>query len=389
MIDPLLLYVHIPYCIHKCHYCDFNSHVRGQHDWQQYEQALLTELSHWAAQPQFSGRQLQSIFFGGGTPSLAPASLIKSVIGRASELFQFSDDIEISLEANPGTVDQAHFKGFREAGVNRLSIGVQSLNDKELKWLERIHSGEQAINAFNAAREAGFDNINLDLIYGLPDQTLEGWMQTLNRAIELKPEHLSCYQLTVEPHTKLAAEVEKVAEQLPDEELALEFLYKTRERLAEAGYEAYEVSNFATKGNKCRHNDGYWLYRDYIGIGAGASGKWDITGGEGDGGVTRYSNIRNPEKYIESVESAGSAINSDEVLTKDTAASEALWQGLRRTGGISNEWFTGRFGVDIQTRFGNELAPWLERGQLVWEGGNLRLTDKGLPFADSIAVELF
>jgi oxygen-independent coproporphyrinogen-3 oxidase len=391
LINPLLLYVHIPYCAHKCHYCDFNSHVRGQHDWQQYEQALLTELSHWATQLQFKDRSLASIFFGGGTPSLAPASLIASVIGRASELFQFSDDIEISLEANPGTVDQSNFAGFRKAGVNRLSIGVQSLDDAELKWLERIHSGGQAISAFNAAREAGFENINLDLMYGLPDQTLDGWMVSLNRAIDLKPEHLSCYQLTVEPHTKLAAEVEKVAEQLPDEELALQFLFATRKRLAEAGFEAYEVSNFARPGLKCRHNDGYWLYHDYIGIGAGASGKWDHLGDVvgGEGGVTRYSNIRNPEKYMESVESAGSAINSDEVLSRDTAAAEALWQGLRRTGGISNAWFSERFGVGIQAQFGQELEPWLERKQLIWEDGCLRLTDKGLPFADSIASELF
>ncbi len=211
----------------------------------------------------------------------------------------------------------------------------------------------------------------------------------MNRAIALGPEHLSCYQLTVEPHTKLAAEIDRVVDQLPDDELALEFLYRTRERLAEAGYKAYEVSNFATKGNRCRHNDGYWLYRDYIGIGAGASGKWDVVGGEGDSGVTRYSNIRNPEKYMEAVESAGSAINSDEKLTKDTAAAEALWQGLRRTGGISNKWFTERFGADIQSRFASELVPWLERDQLVWEGDNLHLTDKGLPFADSIAAELF
>jgi oxygen-independent coproporphyrinogen-3 oxidase len=387
--DPLLLYVHIPYCIHKCHYCDFNSHVRGEINWERYREALLAELRQWSSQPQFSGRQLQSIFFGGGTPSLAPAALIGSVIEEAKSLFHFDDNIEISLEANPGTVDQAHFKGFRQAGVNRLSIGVQSLNDEELKWLERIHSGEQAINAFNTAREAGFENINLDLMYGLPDQTLDGWMVSLNRAIALGPEHLSCYQLTVEPHTKLAAEIDRVAEHLPDDELALEFLYRTRQRLAEAGYEAYEVSNFATKGKKCRHNDGYWLYRDYIGTGAGASGKWDVVGEEGNEGVTRYSNIRNPEKYMESVESAGSAINSDEVLSRDTAAAEALWQGLRRTGGISNAWFSERFGVGIQAQFGQELEPWLERKQLIWEDGCLRLTDKGLPFADSIASELF
>lgn len=388
-LSPILLYIHIPYCIHKCHYCDFNSHVRDHHDWDAYQQALLAELEQWSKQPQFSGRQLQSIFFGGGTPSLAPSELIASVIDAASDLFKTTSDIEITLEANPGTVDQSHFAGFRRAGVNRLSIGVQSLNNGELKWLQRIHSGEQAISAFKAAREAGFENINLDLMYGLPDQTVDGWMQTLSRAIELKPEHLSCYQLTVEPHTKLAAEIDKVADQLPDDELALQFLYKTRERLAEAGYEAYEISNFARSGLKCRHNDGYWLYRDYIGIGAGASGKWDHLREMADGGVTRYSNIRNPEKYIEAAASTGKAINNEEKLERNKAAAEALWQGLRRTGGISNQWFNDRFGVDIQSRFAEEIAPWLEREQLVWEGGNLRLTDRGLPFADSIAEGLF
>ena len=383
--NPLMLYVHTPYCVHKCHYCDFNSHVRGDPDWQKYGLALHSELSQWARQPQFSGRQLASIFLGGGTPSLAPASLIESLIGKASELFRVSDDIEISLEANPGTIDQSNFAGFREAGVNRLSIGVQSLKDEELKWLERIHSSEQAVAALKAGREAGFENINLDLMYGLPDQTLEGWMETLNRAIDLNPEHLSCYQLTVEPHTKLAAEVDRVAAQLPGDELALEFLFKTRERLAEAGYEAYEVSNFARKGFKCRHNDGYWLYRDYIGIGAGASGKWDTE----DGGVSRYTNIRNPEKYNDSSLKDGRAINSSEELSKDTAAAEALWQGLRRTGGISNAWFTERFGESALDLFKDQLQPWFDSGSLVSNDGTLALTADGLPFADSIAAELF
>lgn len=384
-LNPLLLYVHIPYCVHKCHYCDFNSHVRGEPDWQQYEAALLAELKQWSNEIQFAGRELQSIFFGGGTPSLAPATLIASVIEKAAELFRFTGDIEISLEANPGTVDQAHFKGFREAGVNRLSIGVQSLDDAELKWLERIHSGGQAVAALKAGRAAGFTNINLDLMYGLPDQTLEQWFKSLDAVIALKPEHLSCYQLTVEPHTKLAAEIDKVKERLPDDELALAFLFQTRERLAESGYQAYEVSNFARQGMKCRHNDGYWLYRDYIGIGAGASGKWDMA----EGRVIRYSNIRNPEKYTRSALNTGRAVGSDERLPKVTAEAEALWQGLRRSDGISNRWFTERFAVDIQTRFGKELEPWLAEQKLVWDDDNLRLTDKGLPFADSIAEGLF
>ncbi len=383
--NPFMLYVHIPYCVHKCHYCDFNSHVRAEIDWQGYRQALLAELAYWSKQPQFRDRGLKSIFFGGGTPSLAPEGLIKGVIDEAKGLYKFDVEIEISLEANPGTVDQENFTGFRDAGVNRLSMGVQSLDYSELQWLERIHGRGQAIDALKAGRAAGFKNINLDLMYGLPDQTLKQWLATLNKVIALAPEHLSCYQLTVEPHTKLAAEVDKVKEHLPDDELALALLYQTRRRLAEAGYEAYEVSNFARPGFKCRHNDGYWLYRDYIGIGAGASGKFDLD----DGGVSRYSNIRNPEKYIEAALNGGRALNSDERLPKATAEAEALWQGLRRTDGVSNKWFTERFGVDIQTRFGDELAPWLRDGELVWNGDQLALTDRGLPFADSIAGDLF
>jgi len=388
-LNPLLLYVHIPYCVHKCHYCDFNSHERSAIDWPRYEEALLAELTRWSKETPFAGRELQSIFFGGGTPSLAPAGLIKGVIDEAKGHFAFAEGVEVSLEANPGTIDRANFKGFREAGVNRLSIGVQSLNDVELKWLERIHDRKAAVAALKAGREAGFENINLDLIYGLPGQSLDAWFKTLDQAIELEVEHLSCYQLTVEPHTKLAANIHAVVDRLPDDELALEFFYQTRERLAEAGYEAYEVSNFARSGLKCQHNDGYWLYRDYIGIGAGASGKWDYAGDDEGGGVVRYTNIRNPERYCDAALKDGRAINSEEKLPKETAEAEAVWQGLRRTSGISNHWFTERFGSDIEKCFGNKLAPWLAEGRLVWSGDRLFLTEKGVPFADAVAGDLF
>ncbi|MDX8404047.1 MAG: radical SAM family heme chaperone HemW [Mariprofundaceae bacterium] len=388
--NPLLLYVHIPYCIHKCHYCDFNSHVRGQYEWSCYEDALLSELAHWAAQPQFSGRKISSIFFGGGTPSLAPASLIASVIKRASNLFEIDAKAEISLEANPGTVDQSHFLDFREAGINRLSIGVQSLDDNELKWLERIHDRDQAMAAFERARASGFDNINLDLMYGLPAQSIDKWMSTLNKALQMKPEHFSCYQLTVEPYTKLAATVDAVIDHLPNETEALEFLTKTRARLADAGYHAYEVSNFSKPGFHCRHNDGYWLYHDYIGVGAGASGKWDNHSEENtlEGGASRYSNIRQPEKYIEAASSDGCAINSDETLTSRKAAAEALWLGLRRTDGIELAWYYERFGESVTTQFGDVIDPWIERGCIETSHHCLRLTDTGLPLADTVATEV-
>lgn len=387
--NPLLLYVHIPYCVHKCHYCDFNSHVRDRHEWSHYEDALLSELAYWAEQPQFSGRKISSIFFGGGTPSLAPPALIASVIKRVMSLYELDANAEISLEANPGTVDQSHFADFREAGVNRLSIGVQSLDDTELKWLERIHDRDQAIAAFERARASGFDNINLDLMYGLPMQTLERWMGTLNRAVQMKPEHLSCYQLTVEPHTKLAASLDAVADQLPNEELALQFLRKTRAHLKDMGYEAYEVSNFARPGFHCRHNDGYWLYHDYIGVGAGASGKWDhVFEGQSDGGVSRYSNIRQPEKYIKSAFTDAGAIGSSELLTRRKSAAEALWLGLRRTHGINLKNYSERFGENIDVLFGDTIDSWIQQGCLELSPNSLRLTESGLALADAIAVEI-
>ncbi|MDQ7000238.1 MAG: radical SAM family heme chaperone HemW, partial [Mariprofundus sp.] len=197
--------MHIPFCLHKCHYCDFNSHERLQPDWDAYRNALITELKHWSNTPQFSGRTLYSIFFGGGTPSLAPPSLIETVIDAARDCCGIENDAEITLEANPGTADSGNFRAYRQAGVNRLSIGIQSLDTTELRWLERIHGSDEAIQAYHIARDAGFSNINLDLMYGLPGQNLQDWLTTLHTAIELSPEHLSCYQLTVEPHTRLAA----------------------------------------------------------------------------------------------------------------------------------------------------------------------------------------
>jgi len=380
--SPLHLYVHIPFCVHKCHYCDFNSHVRDVPPWQEYQAALLAEMDHWATQPQFSARPLTTVFFGGGTPSLAPPSLIDAVLNKAATLFGMEADTEITLEANPGTVDAAHFAGFRAAGVNRLSIGVQSLDNTELHWLERIHDRDEAIHAFETAYKAGFDNINLDLMYALPGQSPEQWRRQLDTAIRLAPEHLSCYQLTIEPHTRLAAQHTAKPLSLPNQDTALTFFTTTHELLAEHGYAAYEISNFARDGFRCRHNDGYWLYHDYIGIGAGASGKWDMA----DGGICRYSNIRSPEQYITRAMTDGSAVHSDEALDTARAAAEAVWLGLRRTNGINREVFAIRFGADIRSMFTSSLRPWLQTGHLELNKQQLCLTEKGLPLADAIAT---
>jgi oxygen-independent coproporphyrinogen III oxidase len=395
--SPLQLYVHIPFCVHKCPYCDFNSHVRPEIPWDDYGRALVAELAHWAEQQAFQGRRIDSLFFGGGTPSLAPPGLIASVIDAAARHFPMAADAEITLEANPGTVDAGHFAAYRTAGVNRLSIGVQSFDTAELSWLERIHGGDGAVRAYDAARQAGFDNINLDLIYALPGQGLGTWMTSLGRAVDLAPEHLSCYQLTVEPHTLLASRHARTPYPLPDDETSLQFLWCTRERLAAAGFIAYEVSNFAQAGHHCRHNDGYWLYRDYIGIGAGAAGKrdmlgeipGDIRGDADDGGVYRYTNTRSPEGYMRQVFGKGQGIGSDEHLARRTAAAEAVWMGLRRRDGLARPWFAERFGEDALAMFGAELSPWLRSDMVQADKASLRLSRDGLAQADSIAAGLF
>jgi len=386
---PLHLYVHIPFCLHKCPYCDFNSHVRQSPPWSAYQQALLRELTHWSVQRQYAGRPVHTIFFGGGTPSLAPPSLIRAVVEAAERLFTLDPSAEITLEANPGTAEAERFADYRNAGINRLSIGVQSFDDRELKWLERIHNGPEAIAAYEMARHVEYEQINLDLMYGLPEQTIETWTSHLDQAISLAPEHISCYQLTVEPHTQLAVRHKQTSFPLPGEDLSLNFLAQTRIRLASAGYHAYEISNFSKPGMHCRHNDAYWQYHDYLGIGAGAAGKWDVCEGDApDDGIVRYSNTRSPEAYIKAADETGHAINSREELSASKAAAESIWLGLRRTNGISNKWFKARFGASPETLFGDALSPWRKNGCLNITSERLNLTEKGMGLADSIAASV-
>ncbi|MDQ6989101.1 MAG: radical SAM family heme chaperone HemW [Mariprofundaceae bacterium] len=382
MTQPLRFYVHTPFCLHKCHYCDFNSHVFSNPPWEKYQQALLKEIEYYAQQPQFKQRRISSIFFGGGTPSLAPPELFEAVLHTLQTHFSFANDIEISLEANPGASEAQRFQAYRAAGINRVSIGVQSFDAAELKWLERIHSADEAIKAYHIARDAGFDNINLDLMYALPKQSLASWFTTLEKALALEPEHLSCYQLTVEPHTQLAITHKKQALALPHDDLALDFLWQTRQRLQQAGYQAYEISNFAKAGKTCQHNQGYWLYDDYVGIGAGAAGKWDAE----DGGVWRYSNLRSPNTYIDTALQHGKAVGSDEYLNLAQAMGEAMWLGLRQSQGIHIPSFSQRFGNSPQQAYPQLLQQWLQQEQLKQHQHYLQLTEQGLNIADDIAA---
>ncbi|MDX8389640.1 MAG: radical SAM family heme chaperone HemW [Mariprofundaceae bacterium] len=383
-MSDLRLYIHIPFCLHKCPYCDFNSHVRSEPDWQRYQQALCAELRYQSLQPSVN-QPVASIFFGGGTPSLAPPILIETVINKVAQYFGIQKGAEISLEANPGAAEAKKFKLFRSAGINRLSIGVQSFNDARLHWLERIHSADEAISAYQMARHAGFNNINIDLMYGLPNQTLAQWQQTLSSAILLEPEHISAYQLTVEPHTLLASRHANHPLALPNDDAALTLLHRTREQLTAAGYNAYEISNFSQPGFQCQHNDGYWKYDDYIGIGAGAAGKKDCM----NGGIRRYNNLRTPEHYMDAALKKGNAEQSHEQLSHRNAAAEALWLGLRRTSGIQLTHFKARFGKHPIEIFPSDLTPWLDSEHLLLNKENLQLSSKGIPLADAIAVSLF
>ncbi len=308
--------------------------------------------------------------------------MFEAVLTAVQTLFQLEENAEISLEANPGASEAERFKAYRKAGINRLSIGVQSFDDKELKWLERIHSADEAVMAYAMARGAGFENINLDLMYALPHQSLQQWFKSLDQAIGLKPEHLSCYQLTVEPHTQLFASHQKQAMAFPDEDQALDFFWQTRERLQQAGFKAYEISNFAQAGKHCQHNCGYWFYDDYIGIGAGAAGKWDLD----DGGVVRYSNIRSPQRYLDQALISGRAVNSDETLTGTEAMGEALWLGFRQQQGVDTNWFREHFGQSVEQNYDSLLQQWLSQGKIERDGHYIRLTQAGLILADEISA---
>ncbi|MDQ6964572.1 MAG: radical SAM family heme chaperone HemW, partial [Mariprofundales bacterium] len=326
----MLIYVHIPFCEHKCPYCDFNSHVRKEPEWGRYLAALTAELRWRLQQPQWRGRCATTLYFGGGTPSLAPVYLIAQVLDILREYNALSSGAEISLEANPGSINEGKLAGWRAAGVNRLSIGVQSVDEAQLRWLERIHSADQGVAAVELALDSGWDSVGVDMIYGLPHQSLAQWQQQLTTMMALQPAHLSCYQLTVEEGTPLALRHATTPYRLPGEELAAELLLWTRQQLVQGGWHAYEISNYARVGKLCRHNDGYWRYDDYLAVGAGACGKVDCV----DGGVIRYSNRRHPEGYMAQVERGEDPAAEVEYRSSREAAAEAVWLALRRTDGV-------------------------------------------------------
>jgi putative oxygen-independent coproporphyrinogen III oxidase len=381
---PFSLYIHIPYCISKCPYCDFNSHVVAEIPETEYVNALGRELEGYGASEDWHGRPVQSIFFGGGTPStFAPASIGK-LLRQVAATFPIQSDCEITLEANPGTMERSNFHGYHEAGVNRISVGVQSFQPRLLKFLGRVHSAEEARQALQTVRHAGFENFSLDLIYANPGQSLRDLEADLNEALAFQPPHLSAYNLTFEEGTPFhheyhAGRIKSLSE---EEEIAMAALID--ERLRDAGLRRYEISNYARLGAQARHNVNYWRGGDYLGLGAGAHSYRRSDGGPVFG--KRRSNEKNPGRYMTLVRDGGSATIDQEEIDRTKAAGEFMFMGLRMIEGVSPQVFSSRFGSAPRAVY-PQIENWLEGELMEEKNGYLRLTRRGLLLANSIFVE--
>lgn len=375
------LYLHIPFCLSKCHYCSFSSCAGGEDLYGPYVSALILELTRLAEinAPKNSRLGLATLFIGGGTPTCLPSDLLQGVIQSALELFGTAPGAEISVEANPGTVDVRYLEALLEAGVNRLSLGVQSFDNLELKLVGRIHSEQEACSAIEAARKAGFDNINLDLMSGLPGQTPASWRNSLEKALSFQPEHLSLYQLTIEPDTPFYSLVERNTIRLPAEDEIMEMDEITKQLCSSAGLHLYETSNYATEGNECRHNINYWLNNDYLA--AGASAVSCLKG-------VRERRIADPIEYIRRICQKESVVIEKECLSRKSSFRETVIMGLRMVQGVSRSTLHERYALDLEEYYGSTLKKLLEFGFLELTETHLRITEKGWPLSNQIMADL-
>lgn len=382
MSPPFSLYIHIPYCISKCPYCDFNSHVVAAIPETGYTDALVRELEYYGGSADWRDRKVQSIFFGGGTPSTFKPASIGKLLAWVAATFPIEVDCEITMEANPGTVDAANFAGYREAGVNRISVGVQSFQPRLLKFLGRIHSADEAKQALYVVKQAGFDNFSFDLIFANPGQTLAELESDLDQALAFQPPHLSAYNLTFEEgtpfhHEYRAGRMHNLSE---DDEIAMAELIERK--LAAADLSRYEISNYAKPGCHSRHNVNYWKGGDYLGLGAGAhSYRRNADGITG----RRWNNEKNPGRFMGLIDETQQAVVDQEAIDRDKAAGEFMFLGLRMTEGISVDEFTWRFGA-APAQLYPRIGLWLEAGLLEERAASLRFTARGLLLANSIFV---
>jgi oxygen-independent coproporphyrinogen-3 oxidase len=390
------IYIHIPFCERKCVYCNFNTTDFNGALASRYTPAVASEIRHWgrllAGQPSHTGAPhklpVDSIFLGGGTPSTLKPEQLAELVDACRGSFEICPGAEITIEINPSSSVVAAMRDWRQAGINRASVGVQSFIDRELKALSRTHSARDAVATVAALREAGFDNISLDLIAGLPEQTRSDWEFNLSRALELEPEHLSLYLLEVKEGTQLHTQIQRGRLQPPDDDLAAEMYEMICSATGDAGYEHYEISNFALAPQdrrpsagpslyRSRHNMKYWTGAPFYGVGCGAH-SYD--------GISRWINIKQTERYIESVSITGQAIAERTDLSSDTRAAEALFMGLRLIEGVDVETFQNRYGLDLSGRYGGELDRLAEAGLVETTAGRLRLTPRGLLLSNEVFV---
>ena len=368
---PLELYVHIPFCVRKCQYCDFLSGPSDEETKDRYIEALLKEIR---AAEHTEDYEIVSVFIGGGTPSALKAEAIASIMRTLQDQFFFCEDAEVTIEANPGTVDLEKLTIYRNVGINRLSLGLQSTDAEELKLLGRIHSYEEFLKSYEWAREAGFSNINIDLMFAIPGQTGEAWRQHLYQVAELNPEHISAYSLIIEEGTPFAEQ----NLDLPDEDTEYQMYEDTAEILERYGYRQYEISNYAKQGYMCRHNAGYWQRREYLGFGLGASSLY---------GGMRFSNTHQMQEYLKESRNPDQIRKDVTVLSRNEQIEEFMFLGLRMTEGISEKKFEENFDVRLMDVYGDILQKYEETGFMEHIETKWRLTRKGIHVSNHILAD--
>ena len=375
--QPLGLYIHIPYCIHKCGYCDFNSHPIKQDEMDHYIDALVVEMKHYA-KIYTNTNIIKTIFLGGGTPTTLNPFQLERILKECVNEFTIASNAEITIEANPATVGIELMKSIRTMGYNRISIGVQSFDKAELKLLDRAHGPKEIHSTVDCARKAGFDNLSLDLMFAVPNQSLSSWENNLNKALEKNPEHLSTYNLTIEQGTAFSKLQSNGKLIMPDDDHQLELYKRTIERLTKKGFHHYEISNFARRGKECKHNITYWENKNTLGLGAGASSYMN---------GTRFKNINLPAHYIRQVKEKKIAVEHSETLELRQAMGETIMLGLRLLQGISIHQFEKRFQISFIKLFRNIISALKEKELVIIEKDYLRLSQKGLFWADSVTLE--
>ncbi|MFR5243571.1 MAG: radical SAM family heme chaperone HemW [Clostridium sp.] len=369
------LYLHIPFCVKKCAYCDFLSFPSGQEIQRQYAKRLMEDIDCMGKE--YGDIPVDTIFIGGGTPSVPESRLIVDLMEHVNRAFQISDGAEISMEANPGTVTREKLKEYRRAGINRISFGLQSANDRELKLLGRIHTWAEFLESFALARECGLTNLNIDLMSALPGQTCESWKDTLKRVTDLEPEHISAYSLIIEEGTPFGEKYgsEEGRKLLPDEDSEREMYHETKRFLRECGYERYEISNYAKPGRECRHNIGYWTGVPYLGLGLGASSYMN---------GSRFAVSSDMQQYLE--EKPGT-FTDVEKLTKKDMEEEFFYVGLRMTAGVSLSEFERRFGMSAEEVYPGLMETFVEEKAAEFRGDRFVLTDYGLDVSNYIMAQ--